>query len=59
MRMFVSIGVMAAIQPRWAIDEYAMIFRVWVWFSPPQPPRSVDRMAIVRSVWVDRLLAVR
>lgn len=30
------------IQPRWAMDEYARIFRSWVWFRPPQPPISVD-----------------
>lgn len=30
------------IQPRWAIEEYARIFRSCVWFSPPQPPISVE-----------------
>lgn len=39
-----------AIQPRWAIDEYAMIFRVCVWLRPPHPPTSVDRMPIVSRV---------
>lgn len=30
------------IHPRWAIDEYARIFRSCVWFRPPQPPRITD-----------------
>lgn len=30
------------IHPRWAIEEYAKIFRSCVWFSPPQPPIRVD-----------------
>ena len=30
------------IQPRWAIEEYARIFRSWVWFNPPHPPIRVD-----------------
>lgn len=38
---------MAAIQPRWEMDEKARIFRVWVWFSPVHPPRAADRMAMV------------
>lgn len=41
--------MMAAIQPMWAIEEYARIFRSWVWFSPPQPPTSTDVAAIVTS----------
>lgn len=39
--------IIAIIHPMWAIDEYAMIFRSWVWFRPPQPPNMMDRMAIV------------
>lgn len=31
----------------WAIDEYAMIFRVCVWFSPPQAPIRTDDIAIM------------
>lgn len=31
----------------WEIDEYAMIFRVWVWFNPPQAPMKIDRIAII------------
>jgi len=31
------------IHPRWAMDEYASTLRSWVWFSPPQPPTSVER----------------
>lgn len=30
----------------WAIDEYARIFRSWVWLSPPQPPSMIDRIPI-------------
>lgn len=30
------------IQPRWAIDEYARIFRSCVWFRPPHPPMMVE-----------------
>lgn len=32
------------IQPRCAMEEYARIFRSWVWFRPPQPPTSVERI---------------
>lgn len=38
------------IHPRWAIDEYAIILRNWVWLSPPHPPTimdAMDRMVIV------------
>lgn len=34
--------VTSIIHPRWAMDEYAKIFRSWVWFSPPHPPTKVD-----------------
>lgn len=30
------------IHPRWAMEEYARIFRSWVWFSPPQPPAITE-----------------
>lgn len=30
------------IHPRWAIDENAIIFCNWIWFSPPQPPIRVE-----------------
>lgn len=33
------------IQPIWAIEEYAKIFRSCVWFRPPQPPKRVDSNA--------------
>lgn len=36
---------MAAIHPIWAIDEYARIFRSWVWLRPPQPPSRIDMRA--------------
>lgn len=41
--------IMAVIQPIWAIEEYAMIFRSCVWLRPPQPPIITDMMDIVRS----------
>lgn len=31
----------------WAIEEYARIFRSWVWFSPPHPPIIMERMDMV------------
>lgn len=33
----------------WAIEEYAMILRSWVWFSPPQPPIATDISDIIKS----------
>lgn len=39
--------IIAIIHPIWAIDEYAMIFRSWIWLRPPQPPSMMDRMAII------------
>lgn len=30
------------IHPRWAIEDDAMIFRSWVWFSPYHPPVRAD-----------------
>jgi len=44
-------GKTAVIQPMWAIDEYAIIFRSWVWFSPPQPPTMIDRMEMVKIIF--------
>ena len=41
--------MMMAIQPRWEMEEKARIFRVWVWFSPIQPPRAAEAMAMVVS----------
>ncbi len=35
---------MAVIHPMWAIEEYARIFRSWVWLSPPHPPTRMDRI---------------
>lgn len=40
-------GRIATIHPMWAIDEYAIIFRVCVWFSPPQAPMRTDEIANV------------
>lgn len=43
-------GRIASIHPIWAIDEYAIILRVCVWFSPPQAPVKIDviaRMAVM------------
>lgn len=45
-------GRIAIIQPMWAIDEYAKIFRVWVWLRPPQAPRKIERIAIVVVSWI-------
>lgn len=39
------------IHPRWAMEEYARIFRSCVWLSPPQPPIRVDaRPSIIKRV---------
>ena len=38
--------IMMAIQPRWEIDEKAKIFRICVWFSPIQPPRVAEAIAM-------------
>lgn len=35
-----------AIQPRWEMEEKARIFRICVWFSPIQPPRATEKIAI-------------
>ena len=45
MGLYIAIAV---IQPIWAIEEYAMIFRNCVWLRPPQPPITTDIMDIVR-----------
>lgn len=42
--------MIAVIQPMWAIEEYARIFRSCVWFSPPQPPIRTDRMDMVSRI---------
>lgn len=39
------------IQPRWAIEENAKIFRIWVWLIPPQPPIRVDSNPNVSIRW--------
>lgn len=41
--------MMAAIQPKWEMDEKARIFRTCVWFNPIQPPRAVEAMAMMVS----------
>lgn len=41
--------MMTVIQPRWEIDEKARIFRICVWFSPIQPPRAAEAIAMVVS----------
>lgn len=44
------------IHPMWAIDEYARIFRSWVWFRPPHPPIIMEKRPIsVRSVMLREL----
>ncbi len=50
----VSVGLYtrtAVIHPICAIDEYAMIFRSWVWLRPPQPPTRIDSTAIVNKIF--------
>lgn len=37
------------IQPKWAIEEYARIFRSWVWLRPPHPPIRAEKRARVVS----------
>lgn len=39
--------IIVAIHPRWEIEEYAMIFRSCVWFSPPRPPIITDSVPII------------
>lgn len=39
--------MMIVIQPKWAMDEKAKIFRIWVWFSPIHPPKAADAIAMV------------
>lgn len=46
------------IQPICAIDEYARIFRSWVWFKPPHPPIMIERSpmsvrrGVLRELWI-------
>ena len=40
---------MMVIQPKWAIDEKAMTFRICVWLSPIHPPMAADAMAMIVS----------
>lgn len=49
------------IHPRWAMEEYAKIFRSCVWLRPPQPPTSVEvsprkirRFGLVGCIWRSR-----
>lgn len=41
----------AVIHPIWAMDEYAMILRSWVWLRPPHPPIRMDVKDIARIMW--------
>lgn len=41
--------MMIAIQPKWAMDEKAKIFRIWVWFNPIHPPKAADATAMAVS----------
>lgn len=35
------------------MEEKAINFRSWVWFSPPRPPRVMERIAVIsRMVWL-------
>ena len=40
---------MIVIQPRWAMDEKARIFRICVWFNPIHPPKAVEEIAMIVS----------
>lgn len=49
------------IHPRWAMEEYARIFRSCVWFKPPQPPirveanpRLINRLGLVGCICSNR-----
>lgn len=48
----------AVIQPMCAIEEYAMIFRSWVWFRPPHPPIAIDRVAAINIMLVSIVWAI-
>lgn len=51
-------GRIATIHPIWAIDEYAMIFRNWVWLRPPQPPTRIDVSATSVVIFVSSDAAI-
>lgn len=57
--IFGAIVEIAAIQPKWVIDEKAIILRSWVWLSPPHPPSVVDSSPIIRRAVVDSWFEVR
>jgi hypothetical protein len=37
-------AIAAKSHPRWLIEEYARIFRIEVWLSPPKEPISTERI---------------
>lgn len=41
------LGGIATTHRIWAIDEYAMILRVCVWFSPPCAPIRTERVVVI------------
>lgn len=45
-------------QPMWAMEECAMIFRVWVWLRPDQPPSNADRRPVSSIRLCGRLLYI-
>jgi len=54
-------GNTTIIHPRWAIDEKANSFRTCVWFSPPHPPTTADKIPKVRKVqaiWGGRVVII-
>lgn len=51
--MFGAMVIVAIVHPVWAIEEKAISFRIWVWFSPPSPPHTTDRTAdIITRGWL-------
>ena len=46
-------------QPMCAMEEYAIIFRVCVWFSPVIPPNITDRRPKVNNILVERWFDVK
>lgn len=54
-------GSTTIIHPRWAMDEKARSFRTCVWFRPPQPPMTADKIPRVRkaqAIWGGRVVII-
>lgn len=54
-------GIIAIVHPMWAIDEKAKSFRIWVWFSPPQPPTKAAKnpAVTISQVGIDSCIVIR